>query len=94
MKQSEFVTDRLLEIANEVRSKKRNVLHAKVEGDLLYVAAKTAALQAYHQRLQRKTPRVKFFDAEMPKLETPEQAASKAGRVLSKRAVAKKAAAA
>jgi hypothetical protein len=90
MKQCEFVVDRLLTIASEVASKRRNVIHAKTESDILKTAADAAFRQSQHMKLQRITPRVKFFDAEMPKPDQPEDSQQKVTAAAKTLAKAKK----
>lgn len=85
MKQCEMVVDRLMQLADEVRRKGRNIMHAKVESEILTNVVTAAFRQSQHQKLQRKTPKVKFFDEEI-KVSTPEQKVSEAGKVLAKRA--------
>ncbi len=65
-KQCEIVVDRLLQIANDVSKKQRSVAHARAEADILKLAADAAFRQSQHMKLQRKTPKVKFFDEEVP----------------------------
>lgn len=84
MKQSEFVIERLLSLANEVRTDKRNARHALVEGTLLVDAAEVAFKESRHMALQKKRPRVKFFDSHMKAELTPEQKVSAAAKTLVK----------
>ena len=85
MKQCEMVVDRLLKIADDVARKTRNPAHAKIESDILKTAADAAFRQSQHQRLQRRTPKVKFFDLEINTEEqSMEQKVSAAARTLAK----------
>lgn len=84
MKQSEFVVERLLSLANDVRNDKRNARHAIVEGSLLVDAAEVAFKESRHMALQKKRPRVKFFDSHMKVELTPEQKVSAAAKTLVK----------
>jgi hypothetical protein len=90
MKQSEFVTERLMALANEVRIDKRNARHALVEGSLLVDASEVAFRESRHMALQKKRPRVKFFDSHMRPEKTIEEKITDAAKLLQKRAVKKR----
>ena len=83
MKQAEIVADRLVELASEVRSKGRNAVHAKAEAEILQIAAAVAYKQSLHMSLQKKTPKVKFFDTNVV-TQTPEQKITTAAKTLAK----------
>jgi hypothetical protein len=83
MKQAEIVADRLIELANEVRSKNRNAAHAKVEAEILQIASTVAYKQSLHMNLQKKKPQVKFFDSNVV-IQTPEQKVTTAAKTLAK----------
>ena len=84
MKQSEFVTDRLLFLASQVGADKRNARHALAEGSLLVDAAEVAFKESRHMAMQKKKPRVKFFDSHMRPEKTREQKVSEAAKTLVK----------
>ena len=84
MKQSEFVTDRLLFLASQVGADKRNARHALAEGALLVDAAEVAFKESRHMAMQKKKPRVKFFDSHIRPAKTPEEKISEAAKTLVK----------
>lgn len=84
MKQSEFVTDRLLQLAMEIKGDKRNIRHCLAEGEMLTRASEVAFKESRHMALQKKKPRVKFFDSHMRPEKTREQKVSEAAKTLVK----------
>ena len=84
MKQSEIITDRLIAIAAEIRADKRNARNAKLEADVLIGASEVAFKESRHMLMQKRKPRVKFFDAHVKLELTAEQKVSAAAKLLSK----------
>jgi len=73
MKFAEKAVERVLQIAEEVQGNRRNARNALAEANIIDVAGRIAFYHTNHQRLQKKTPKVRFFDSEVPKPEAVEE---------------------
>ena len=65
MKHSEKAVDRLLQIGEEIRSGRRNARNALAEVSAIAEAGRIAFAHSNHQRFQKRTIKVKFFDGEV-----------------------------
>jgi|SRR6478735_9376921 len=66
MKHAEKAVDRILKIAEDIGGNKRNVRNAMAEVNAIEVAGRIAFYHSNHQRFQKRSPKVKFFDGEAP----------------------------